>query len=89
MAAKEPNKKILIEKHCIDDEELLFFDGFDSAIVGVVEMFGAPLKVCYDKDKIIDILMKDMNYEEAIEYFDYNIIGAYVGEKTPVFMNII
>jgi hypothetical protein len=30
-----------------------------------------------------------MSYEEAIEWYDFNIIGAYVGEKTPVFMESI
>ena len=27
-----------------------------------------------------------MTYEEAIEYFDYNILGAWMGEYTPVFI---
>lgn len=29
-----------------------------------------------------------MTNEEAIEYFEYNIIGAYVGEKTPTFIQL-
>jgi len=27
-----------------------------------------------------------MEYDEAVEYFDFNIKGAWVGETTPVFI---
>jgi len=69
------------------DEEFMFVDGFDDAIIGVDEV---NLKVFYDIDEIINILMReDMTVGEAFEYYDYNIAGAYVGEKTPVFMRKI
>jgi len=44
--------------------------------------------VAYDADKIIDILMKENNilYKEALEYFDYNIVGAWMGDDSPVFI---
>lgn len=29
------------------------------------------------------------DYAEAMEHFDYNIAGAYVGEQTPIFMHKI
>ena len=67
------------------DDSILTADGFDDALVGVVERFGQPPIACYDKDKYIEILAKDMSYEEAIEYFYYNVVGAYVGEFTPCF----
>jgi hypothetical protein len=40
----------------------------------------------YDYAKCIDILAESMDYEEALEYFEYNVIGAYVGEQTPIFL---
>jgi hypothetical protein len=69
--------------------DLMTADGFDEAIVGVVERIGMTA-ICYDKDKIIEILMKDgdMLYEEALEYFYFNIQGAWVGEHTPVFLEM-
>ena len=72
-----------------DYPDLMTADGFDEAIVGVVERIGMTA-VCYDKDKIIEILMKDgdMLYEEALEYFYFNIQGAWVGEHTPVFLEM-
>jgi hypothetical protein len=69
------------------DEEFMFVDGFDDAIIGVDEV---NLKVVYDIDEIINILMREeMTVGEAFEYYDYNIAGAYVGDKTPVFMRKI
>jgi hypothetical protein len=71
-----------------DAEGIMFADGFDRAIVGVGRTFDGLLCAVYDIDKIIQILMKDgMNYDEAHEFFDYNIAGSYVGEQTPIFMH--
>ena len=63
--------------------EILKADGFDEAIIGIVNRCGQDV-LCYDQNKVIDILMRDMTEEEAIEYFHYNIAGSYVGEATPV-----
>ena len=73
-----------------DAETMLFADGFDDAIVGVGNKFGDQLCVIYDADRVIDILMKEgMDYAEAMEHFDFNIAGAYVGEQTPIFIHKI
>lgn len=75
-----------IEKFCVENEiDVLFADGFDDAIIGVGRSFD-KYKVIYDKSKIIKKLMEDMTCEEAEEYFEYNIIGAYVGDGTPMFL---
>ena len=68
--------------------DLLTLDGFDEAVIGVVERAGL-LAVCYDRNKIISILMRDMNQEEAWEYYEYNILGAYMGESTPVYLDMM
>ena len=67
--------------------DLLKADGFDDAIIGVVQRMG-ELAICYDEDKVIDILMErdEMTYEEAVEYFYFNVAGAWVGESTPFFL---
>jgi len=59
----------------------------DAAIVGVVTRIGLEA-VCYDTDKVIRLLMghDKMSYEEAIEYFEFNMKGAWMGEQTPVFL---
>ena len=67
--------------------DLLKADGFDEAIIGVVERIGVQA-ICYDQEKVIDILIErdGMGYEEAVEYFEFNIAGAWVGESTPFFL---
>jgi hypothetical protein len=65
-----------------DDVSFMKADGFDEAIIGVDEK---DMRLIYSVSKCIDILKKDgMNYDEAIEFFDFNISGSYVGEKTPI-----
>jgi len=63
------------------DESFLKADGFDNAIIGVDE---ASMRLVYSVSKCIAILRKDMTIEEAIEHFEFNVRGAYVGEKTPI-----
>jgi len=67
-------------------EGLLFADGFDEAIIGVAERIGMEPVVAYDTNKIIEILSREMTEDEAVEYFEFNILGAYMGERTPVFV---
>jgi hypothetical protein len=71
----------------LDCEGLLFADGFDDAIIGIAERIGMEPVVAYDINKIIEILARDMPKEDAVEYFEFNILGAYMGERTPVFVS--
>lgn len=64
-------------------------DGFDDCIVGVGYRCGKQPVIAYDMDLIIGKLMKqdDMSYEEAVEYFEFNQLGSWVGDGTPIFLN--
>jgi hypothetical protein len=68
--------------------DVLFADGFDDAILGVSYQCGRGFVVCYDIDSCVELLMTryDMSYENAGDYLDFNVIEAYVGEYTPVFI---
>lgn len=59
----------------------------DAAIVGVVTRIGLEA-VCYSSEKVVELLMQHdgMTEEEAIEYMEFNMKGAWVGEHTPVFL---
>ena len=60
---------------------------YDKCIVGLARSAGESYSVCYDENKVIKCLTDGgMTEEEAYEFFDYNIIGAYMGEKTPAFL---
>jgi len=67
--------------------EALFCDGFDEALIGVAERFGMPSVAAYDYDKYIELIVKGgCSPEDAVEYFEFNVIGAWVGDTTPVFV---
>ena len=65
------------------DEDFLVADGFDEAIIGVDTM---SMRLIYSVTKCISILCLDegMEVEDAIEHFEYNVRGSYMGEKTPI-----
>ena len=71
------------------DEELLLADGFDDAIIGV-GFSGGNHRVVYDKNKMLQILVDrdSMTDEEANEYLEHNVLSTYIGEHTPMYMDI-
>jgi hypothetical protein len=66
--------------------DALLADGFEDAILGIVERVGQPAIVIYDREKCIAILQRDMSYDDALEFFDFNTSGAWVGPGTPGFL---
>lgn len=75
-------KKIL---NLYPDEGFVKINGFDDAIIGIT----TDSRLVYSIDTIINILMKDMSEDDAYEYFYFNIDGAYLGEQTPIYINLI
>tara|TARA_Y100001951_G_C11228131_1_gene232956 strand:+ start:161 stop:520 length:360 start_codon:yes stop_codon:yes gene_type:complete len=70
------------------DPETMKMDGYDDCIVGIVEGFGSTRLLCYDREKVLERLMADgMGYDEAQEYYEFNMLGAFVGEGTPCFID--
>lgn len=84
------------------NEDAIIFDDLDDAIIGMAERINLGPVVAYDVEKIIEILMKDMEvdvadleegesienrqYQMAYEHFEFNIKGGWLGEGTPVFI---
>jgi hypothetical protein len=73
-----------IESYC---DGAIKLDGLDDAIVGIVEDFYGP-RILYSRNKILKILEERdlMTQGEAEEFYDYNIIGLYAGERNPIFL---
>jgi hypothetical protein len=69
----------------IQENEPLKADGFDEAIIGQEYNDG---RYVYSIEGILEILMirDDMTMEDAMEFFSFNIGGAYVGEMTPLYI---
>ena len=68
---------------------MLKADGYNAAIMGIVQRYGQPPVLLYDTDKILGILVHrdGMTYDEAIEFFEFNILGAWAGDETPAFFS--
>lgn len=79
-------RKILEQYADETEQELIFFNGHDNAIMGIGRQF-TKTAVIYNKEIIILNLMADMSREEAEEFFEFNIAGAYVGETTPIILD--
>jgi len=64
-------------------------DGFDEAIIGSITSYGRGETVLYSTQKILEVMMErdGMTAEDAIEFFNYNIIGSYNGNGMPAFLN--
>ena len=69
-------------------DDLKVVDGFDDCIIGVVTGINVEEKVAYSTQKILDKLVsRGMSHTEALEFYEFNIAGAYVGEHTPVYID--
>jgi len=83
----------LAEEQCV--EGALLADGYEAAFLGYGTMFSHAVAV-YNYEHCIRILQErdgmgyeddGMSYEEAVEFFEFNTAGAWVGENTPVFLH--
>jgi len=72
----------------LEDNECLLAAGYDSALIGITE--GPNPVAVYDADECIRCLMEEdeerFSEEDAIEFFHYNTVNAYVGKKTPIYI---
>lgn len=70
-------------------DDALFASGFEPALIGFVQVFNRRVPL-YDRTACIAILVQQgATPDEAEEYFDFNVTGAYVGENTPAFATVL
>lgn len=94
---REEAEELILESN----PEALFMDGFDDAILGIAERPNLGPLVAYDEDKIVQILasqmetdvddldgrsVEEVKMEMAIEYYEYNIKCAWLGDGTPIIL---
>jgi len=69
---------------------MLKADGFDGAVIGTTTLWNAADNgvLVYSVEACINILIErdGMDYEEAVEFFEFNVTGAYMGKQTPIFV---
>jgi hypothetical protein len=73
-----------------ENPEALLADGFDAAFVGMARRCGQPTLAVYDYRLGIKVLMEreGMSHDEAEEWMEFNVVGAWVGENTPMWLVI-
>ena len=70
------------------EEECLTADGFDAALVGCT--YGANVVAVYDIQRMIEVLVNEgMEHDDAVEFLEYNVVSAYLGDKTPLYVNFV
>lgn len=80
----------MTREECLDlCDDLVFADDLDDAIVGVAQRFNETF-VVYDRSKVLGIFMArdGMTEEQAVEFFEFNVVGAYV-DGGPAFIETI
>lgn len=61
---------------------------YDPAIVGVAEIINGYPTLIYDRDTILNILIDGgMSYEDAYEFYTFNISCAWYGDSTPIIVD--
>lgn len=66
----------------------LLIDGLDEAIVGIGRRCGMPSVAIYDYLQCVSIFQdQGMNFEEAVEWMEFNVVGSYVGENAPIILD--
>ena len=81
-----------LEKMAELNPDALYPKDLKAAIVGYVERIGDEPLIVMNREKCLEILATDgtcETMEDAIEWFDYNVIGAYSGTGTPVFLTTV
>lgn len=87
IANRKQTRKELFEELLLQNPQALVADGLDDAYVGYT-VGTAGVRAAYDIDECIKIFCKEhgLSVSEAEEHIDFNVIYAYVGEDTPVFI---
>jgi hypothetical protein len=80
------DKRRWIMEQC---NEIALWDGFDEALIGIAARCGSEPLAVYDRDRMIQILAKQMAIDDAVEYLDFNVVNAHIGPLTPMILDRI
>lgn len=69
-------------------EDLIIYPEFEEAFIGISHSTIEAPKAVYDYYECVRILIEDydMTEEDAKEHLDFNFLGSYLGEHTPIFI---
>jgi hypothetical protein len=85
---KHPNRVLVVNE--IEErglETVFLLDGHDHALLGLVTIPDGTTVAAYSEKLILQELVdQGMEWLEAVEYYEFNIKSAYLGEGTPVYI---
>lgn len=86
---KKMRKEEVLERLSEMNENAIILDDFKDALIGYTQNNFFPYVAVYDMEKCISILIEQgMTMDEAVEYFDFNVLGAYFGDHSPIFVSL-
>lgn len=87
--AKLTTRSLEFVKEYLHEEnpDALLAEGLEEALVGVARRCGQPTLAVYSYAKAVELLMRQgLTDEEACEHLEFNVLGAWLGPHTPVFL---
>ena len=71
-----------------EQDVVLLAEGFHRGFLGLTQEWNGRTRSVYDYERCVRVLTKrdKMTDEEAREFMDFNVVGSYVGEATPLFV---
>lgn len=89
MTDKELRNYIIQNEMIGEDDEVLLANGYADAFLGITDL--EPKRAVYDKTKMVEIVMTEdkCSHSEALEWLEFNTWCAYVGENTPLYINVM
>jgi hypothetical protein len=75
-------------EHYESELNLVRYPEFDDAIIGLAERINLGPVFAYSLTKMVEICINDgMDDEMALEHINFNYVGAWLGEGTPIFID--
>jgi hypothetical protein len=74
-------------------EDAMFIEPacYDDAILGIAQRADGMQVVAYDRQAVLEIMRGrslELTPDEVEEFFEFNTAGAWIGDRTPCFVDI-
>ena len=92
MPATSKDIAALLDTLSETNPDAVVLDGFTPCILGIAERSGLPGPVlAYDYEACVRVLMErdGMDRDGAIEFLEFNVLGTWTGEGTPIFVTLV
>jgi hypothetical protein len=82
-------KEEILQRLSEINPDAVVFEEYKDALIGYTENTNISNVAVYDFEKCISILIeKGHSIEEAVEYFEFNVLGSHFGSNSPIFVSM-